>query len=163
MAFRKSNAGALRQSFTGVVLSQYCRANFRKPATKFRSYHTGVRHLLYSRLPFYSLFRRTLFPRKPELVDELMERTGIDSTLRPHQVDFKDYNKICQSFLELARDHELSVTPLRVRKPVAIATASNKVEQSDVTDDDVEVNFKNSIRHWVLTCVLQIIKCSSYL
>ena len=76
-----------------------------------------------------------------------MERTGIDSTLRPHQVDFKDYNKICQSFLELARDHELSVTPLRVRKPVAIATASNKVEQSDVTDDDIEVNFKNSIRH----------------
>lgn len=90
---------------------------------------------------------RTLFPRKPELVDKLMERTGIDSTLRPHQVDFKDYNKICQSFLELARDHELSVTPLRVRKPVAIATASNKVEQSDVTDDDIEVNFKNSIRH----------------
>lgn len=90
---------------------------------------------------------RTLFPRKPELVDELMERTGIDSTLRPHQVDFKDYNKICQSFLELARDHELSVTPLRVRKPVAIATASNEVEQSDVTDDGIEVNFKNSIRH----------------
>ncbi|XP_015775353.1 PREDICTED: mitochondrial dimethyladenosine transferase 1-like [Acropora digitifera] len=104
-------------------------------------------NMLIFSLPFYSLFRRTLFPRKPELVDELMERTGIDSTLRPHQVDFKDYNKICQSFLELARDHELSVTPLRVRKPVAIATASNKVEQSDVTDDDMEVNFKNSIRH----------------
>lgn len=140
MAFRTSNTGALRQSFTGVALSQ-------KTRDKVALLSYSCKTSLYSRLPFYSLFRRTLFPRKPELVDELMERTGIDSTLRPHQVDFKDYNKICQSFLELARDHELSVTPLRVRKPVAIATASNKVEQSDVTDDSIEVNFENSIRH----------------
>jgi len=83
---------------------------------------------------------RTLFPRRPELVDELMERTGLGSTLRPHQVDFEDYNKICQSFLELTRDHDLPVTPLRVRKPVPVATAPNTEEEPDANENILEVN-----------------------
>lgn len=86
---------------------------------------------------------RMLFPRKPELVDELMERTGVDSTLRPHQVDFDDYNKICQSFMELTRDHDLLVTPLRVRKPVAIATAPNTEKEADADENVVDLNFNN--------------------
>ncbi|XP_068698057.1 mitochondrial dimethyladenosine transferase 1-like [Montipora foliosa] len=90
---------------------------------------------------------RTLFPRKPELVDELMERTGIDSTLRPHQVDFKDYNKICKSFIELTKDYGLSHVPLRVRKPVPIATFPSKKMEGDVTEHVNELNFKNTIGH----------------
>ena len=69
-----------------------------------------------------------------------MERTGLDSTLRPHQVDFEDYNKICQSFIELSRDHDLPVTPLRVRKPVPIATVPNKENVTDVNENTLEVN-----------------------
>lgn len=83
---------------------------------------------------------RTLFPKKPELVDELMERTGLNSTLRPHQVDFEDYNKICQSFIELTRDHDLSVTPLRVRKPVPIATVPSKEQEADDNENIMEKN-----------------------
>lgn len=83
---------------------------------------------------------RTLFPKKPELVDELMERTGLNSTLRPHQVDFEDYNKICQSFIELTRDHDLSVTPLRVRKPVPIATVPSKEQEADDNENIMELN-----------------------
>lgn len=90
---------------------------------------------------------RTLFPRKPELVDELMERTGIDSTLRPHQVDFKDYNKICKSFIELTKDYGLSHVPLRVRKPVPIAAFPSKKMEGDVTEHVNELNFKNTIGH----------------
>lgn len=83
---------------------------------------------------------RTLFPKKPELVDELRERTGLNSTLRPHQVDFEDYNKICQSFIELTRDHDLSVTPLRVRKPVPIATVPSKEQEADDNENIMELN-----------------------
>lgn len=83
---------------------------------------------------------RTLFPKKPELVGELMERTGLNSTLRPHQVDFEDYNKICQSFIELTRDHDLSVTPLRVRKPVPIATVPSKEQEADDNENIMELN-----------------------
>lgn len=82
---------------------------------------------------------RTLFPHKPELADELMERSELDSTLRPHQVDFNDYDKICQSFIELSRDHSLPVTPLRVRKPVSITTVSNKEERADKNENDLEI------------------------
>lgn len=83
---------------------------------------------------------KTLFPNRSELVDELMERTGLDSTLRPHQVDFEDYNKICQSFIELSRDHNLSVTPLRVHKPIPIATVPNKYEKTDANKTILEIN-----------------------
>ena len=86
------------------------------------------------------MVHRTLFPKKPELVDELMERTGIDSTLRPHQIDFEDYNKICQSFIELTRDHDLSVTPLRVRKPVPVATVPSKDKETDDNESFLELN-----------------------
>lgn len=65
---------------------------------------------------------RTLFHTKPELSDELLERTGVDPTLRPNQVNFEDYEKICRSFLEVSREHDMPITPLRVRKPVAVAT-----------------------------------------
>ena len=86
------------------------------------------------------MVHRTLFPKKPELVDELMERTGLNSTLRPHQVDFEDYNKICQSFIELTRDHELSVTPLRVRKPVPLATVPSKEKEADDNENIMELD-----------------------
>ena len=86
------------------------------------------------------MVHRTLFPKKPELVDELMERTGLNSTLRPHQVDFEDYNKICQSFIEITRDHDLSVTPLRVRKPVPIATFPSKEKEADDNENIMELN-----------------------
>lgn len=85
------------------------------------------------------MFRRTLFPQKPELADELMERSELDSTLRPHQVDFDNYDKICQSFIELSRDHSLPVTPLRVRKPVSITTVSNKEERTDKNENNLEI------------------------
>lgn len=65
---------------------------------------------------------RTLFHTKPELSDELIERTGVDPTLRPNQVNFEDYEKICRSFLEVSREHDMPITPLRVRKPIAVAT-----------------------------------------
>ena len=76
-----------------------------------------------------------------------MERTGIDSTLRPHQVDFKDYNKICKSFIELTKDYGLSHVPLRVRKPVPIAAFPSKKMEGDVTEHVNELNFKNTIGH----------------
>jgi len=60
------------------------------------------------------------------LLEELLERTGVDSTARPQEVGFEDYGKICQSFIEMSREHDLSVTPLRVRKPVPIATEKDK-------------------------------------
>lgn len=71
-------------------------------------------------------FNRNLFPGKPELLEELLERTGVDSTVRPQEVGFEDYGKICQSFIEMSREHDLSITPLRVRKPVPIATEKYK-------------------------------------
>ena len=70
----------------------------------------------------FVVFLRTLFHTKPELSDELLERTGVDPTLRPNQVNFEDYEKICRSFLEVSREHDMPITPLRVRKPVAVAT-----------------------------------------
>ena len=85
------------------------------------------------------MFRRTLFPHKPELADELMERSELDSTLRPHHVNFDVYDKICQSFVELSRYHSLPVTPLRVRKPVSITTVSNKEEKTHKTENNVEI------------------------
>ena len=79
-------------------------------------------------MPFSLLltFNRNLFPGRPELLEELLERTGVDSTVRPQEVGFEDYGKICQSFIEMSREHDLSVTPLRVRKPVPIATEKDK-------------------------------------
>jgi len=85
------------------------------------------------------MFRRTLFPQKRELADELLERSELDSTLRPHQVDFDDYDRICQSFIELSRDHSLPVTPLRVRKPVSITTISNKEEKTHKNENNLEI------------------------
>lgn len=74
----------------------------------------------------FLVFNRNLFPGKPELLEELLERTGVDFTVRPQEVGFEDYGKICQSFIEMSREHDLSVTPLRVRKPVPIATERDK-------------------------------------
>lgn len=67
-----------------------------------------------------------------------MERTGVDSTIRPHELGFEEYSKICQSFIEMSREHNLSVTPLRVRKPVAIATM--KEDQKDGNADNRQMN-----------------------
>lgn len=71
---------------------------------------------------------RTLFHTKPELSEELFARTGVDSTLRPNQVNFKDYGKICHSFIEISREHDMPITPLRMRKPVAVATKKNNTD-----------------------------------
>lgn len=77
---------------------------------------------------------RNLFPGKPQLLEELLERTGVDSTVRPQEVGFEDYGKICQSFIEMTRDHDLSFTPLRVRKPVPIATEKDKEMDANACD-----------------------------
>ena len=79
-------------------------------------------------------FNRNLFPGKPQLLEELLERTGVDSTVRPQEVGFEDYGKICQSFIEMTREHDLSVTPLRVRKPVPIATEKDKETDANAYD-----------------------------
>lgn len=79
-------------------------------------------------------FNRNLFPGKPQLLEELLERTGVDSTVRPQEVGFEDYGKICRSFIEMTRDHDLSVTPLRVRKPVPIATEKDKEMDANACD-----------------------------
>lgn len=71
-------------------------------------------------------FHRTLFPTKPELVGELLERTRVDSSFRPNEVGFEHYGKICQSFIEISREHDMPITPLGVRKPVAVATKKDK-------------------------------------
>lgn len=62
----------------------------------------------------------------------------MDSTFRPHEVGFEDYSKICQSFIEMSREHDLSVTPLRVRKPVAIATARDKGNAANLRINQIE-------------------------
>jgi len=79
-------------------------------------------------------FNRNLFPGKPELLEELLERTGLDSTVRPQEVGFEDYGKICRSFIEMSREHDLSFTPLRVRKPVPIATEKDKDTYANASD-----------------------------
>ena len=91
-------------------------------------------------------FNRNLFPGKPQLLEELLERTGVDSTVRPQEVGFEDYGKICQSFIEMTRDHELSVTPLRVRKPVPIATEKDKETDGNACDVSNASNTSNASR-----------------
>lgn len=83
-------------------------------------------------------FHRKLFPTKPELLEELFERTGVDSTRRAHEVGFEDYGKICQTFIEMSREHDMPVTPLRVRKPVAIATV--KDTGKDANANELQIN-----------------------
>lgn len=58
----------------------------------------------------------------------------MDSTIRPQDVGFEDYGKICQSFIEMSREHDLSVTPLRVRKPVPIATGKDKETDANASN-----------------------------
>ena len=91
-------------------------------------------------------FNRNLFPGKPQLLEELLERTGVDSTVRPQEVGFEDYGKICQSFIEMTRDHDLSVTPLRVRKPVPIATETDKETDGNACDVSNASNTSNASR-----------------
>ena len=89
-------------------------------------------------------FNRNLFPGKPQLLEELLERTGVDSTVRPQEVGFEDYGKICQSFMEMTRDHDLSVTPLRVRKPVPVATEKDKETDANACDISNDSNTSNA-------------------
>lgn len=89
-------------------------------------------------------FNRNLFPGKPELLEELLERTGVDSTIRPQEVGFEDYGKICQSFIEMSREHDLSVTPLRVRKPVPIATGKDKETDTNASNVSNASNASNT-------------------
>jgi len=103
------------------------------------AYHNVVlrlKQLLTAHVIFVILlaFNRNLFPGKPELLEELLERTGLDSTVRPQEVGFEDYGKICRSFIEMSREHDLSVTPLRVRKPVPIATEKDKDTDANASD-----------------------------
>ena len=89
-------------------------------------------------------WHRNLFPGKPELLEELLERTGLDSTVRPQEVGFEDYGKICQSFIEMSRERDLSVTPLRVRKPVPIATEKDKYTDANASDLSNASNASNT-------------------
>lgn len=93
---------------------------------------------------FLLAFNRNLFPGKPQLLEELLERTGVDSTVRPQEVGFEDYGKICQSFIEMTHDHDLSVTPLRVRKPVPIATEKDKETDANACDVSSASNTNNA-------------------
>ena len=68
----------------------------------------------------------------------------MDSTVRPQEVGFEDYGKICRSFIEITRDHDLSVTPLRVRKPVPVATEKDKETDANACDVSDASNNSNT-------------------
>ena len=62
-------------------------------------------------------FVRLLFPEREELVDVLLDESGVDPSLRAHELTLEDFNKLCGSFVNIADTHRIELLPLRVRKP----------------------------------------------
>ena len=65
----------------------------------------------------FSLFTRLLFPDREELVDELLHHSGVDPSLRAHEVTLDEFDKLCGAFIDITNEHQLEPLPLRVRRP----------------------------------------------
>ena len=61
-----------------------------------------------------------LFPDDEKLGMELLEKSEVAHTLRPHQLSFDDFNSLTTTFLELCDKYELSTTPQRINKPARL-------------------------------------------
>ena len=48
-------------------------------------------------MPFYCLYR-LLFPNSPELVEELINSSGVDDSLRAQQLSIEDYQSLCHAY-----------------------------------------------------------------
>ena len=48
-------------------------------------------------MPFYCLYR-LLFPNSPELVEELINSSGVDDSLRAQQLSIEDYQSLCNTY-----------------------------------------------------------------
>lgn len=66
---------------------------------------------------------RRLFPGHEYLADELLQRANVNPTLRPHQLQFPEFDLITQEFIAMCTQYKQSCTPLQVNKPELIKQA----------------------------------------
>lgn len=59
-------------------------------------------------LPFYCLYR-LLFPNSPELVEELINSSGVDDSLRAQQLSIEDYESLCHAYNSIVKREGIEV------------------------------------------------------